>query len=62
MSEPLLKAILRLFAIVAHEDEITKQERDQIRLFLQEHLSRAAVEGYMTWFDEHSQKLSRKRR
>ncbi len=60
MSEPLLKAILRLFAIVAHEDEITKQERDQIRLFLQEHLSRAAVEGYMTWFDEHSQKLSRK--
>jgi len=57
MSEPLLKAILRLFAIVAHEDEITKQERDQIRLFLQEHLSRAAVEGYMAWFDEHSRTL-----
>ena len=34
MSEQLLKAILRLFAVVAKEDEVTDQERDQIRIFL----------------------------
>ena len=33
MSEPLLKAILRLFALVAKEDEVTDQERDQIEYF-----------------------------
>jgi hypothetical protein len=40
MSEPLLKAILRLFAVVAKEDQVTHQEREQIRKFLQDHLSR----------------------
>ena len=43
MSEPLLKAILRLFAAVAKEGEVTRQERDQIRTFLEEHLSLSAV-------------------
>ena len=54
MSEPLLKAILRLFAAVAGEDEVTHQERDQIRRFLDEHLSQNAVESYLKIFDEYS--------
>src|SRR5688572_496124 len=53
MSEPLLKAILRLFAVVAREDDVTHQEREQIRVFLDEHLSQNAVESYLIVFDEY---------
>ena len=53
MSEPLLKAILRLFAVVAREDDVTHQEREQIRVFLDEHLSQVAVESYLIVFDEY---------
>jgi ABC-type multidrug transport system ATPase subunit/uncharacterized tellurite resistance protein B-like protein len=52
MSEPLLRAILRLFAVVAKEGDVTRQERDQIRIFLQEHLSHSSVEAYLHFFDE----------
>jgi ABC transport system ATP-binding/permease protein len=54
MSEALLKAILRLFAHVARDGGVTRQERDQIRIFLEEHLSQAAVENYLKQFDEYS--------
>jgi len=60
MSEPLLKAILRLFAIVAKEDDVTHHERDQIRLFLEDHLSRSAVNGYLSLFDEFARNLPAK--
>jgi ABC-type multidrug transport system ATPase subunit len=60
MSEPLLKAILRLFAVVAREDEVTHQEREQIRVFLDEHLSQLAVESYLTVFDEYIRLLPAK--
>ena len=52
MSEPLLRAILRLFAIAAKEDEVTQQEREQIRIFLEEHVSYSAVESYLKIFDD----------
>lgn len=58
MSEALLKAILRLFAQVAKEGEVTNQERDQIRLFLEEHLSKTAVESYLKQFDDYIKTLS----
>jgi ABC-type multidrug transport system ATPase subunit/uncharacterized tellurite resistance protein B-like protein len=58
MSEALLNAILRLFAQVAFEGEVTKQERDQIRIFLEEHLSKAAVENYLKQFDDYGKSLS----
>lgn len=58
MSEPLLKAILRLFAQVAREGEVTRQEREQIRMFLEEHLSLAAVDNYLSQFDSYSHALS----
>ena len=51
MSEQLLKAILRLFALVAKEDEVADQERDQIRIFLEGHVSYASVDSYLTMFD-----------
>ena len=52
MSEPLLRAILRLFAVVAKEGDVTRQERDQIRNFLLEHLSQSSIEPYLGFFDE----------
>jgi ABC transport system ATP-binding/permease protein len=52
MSESLLKAILRLFAEVAHEDTVTQHERDQIKSFLEDHLSGNAVESYLKTFDQ----------
>src|SRR5688572_23147917 len=58
MSEPLLKANLRLFAAVATEGEVTQQERDQIKIFLQEHVSKAAVQGYLQLFEEYAKKIS----
>lgn len=57
MSEPLLKAILRLFAVAAREDEVTQQEREQIRRFLDEHLSQSAIGTYLQTFDEYVIKL-----
>jgi ABC-type multidrug transport system ATPase subunit/uncharacterized tellurite resistance protein B-like protein len=60
MSEPLLKAILRLFAVVAKEDEVTRQEREQIKVFLEEHLTRSAVDAYLRTFDEYSEHLPTK--
>ncbi len=52
MSEAILRAILRLFAVVAKEGDVTRQERDQIRIFLQEHLSQSTVEPFLNFFDE----------
>lgn len=60
MSEQLLKAILRLFAVVAKEDEVTHQERDQIRLFLEEHVSYSAVDLYLKMFDDFTRNLTPK--
>jgi ABC-type multidrug transport system ATPase subunit len=57
MSEPLLKAILRLFAVVAREDEVTPQEREQVRIFLDVHLSQAAIEHYLELFDSYVKQL-----
>lgn len=57
MSEPLLRAILRLFAVVAKEEDVTRQERDQIQVFLKDHLSHSSVDPYLTFFDEYTKKL-----
>ena len=57
MSEPLLKAIIQLFAIVAKEDEVTQQERDQIVTFLHDHLNQGAVNRYITQFDTYCNEI-----
>ncbi len=58
MSEPVLKSILRLFAIVAKEDLVTQQERDYILAFLNDHLGRKAVMEKMAFFDKFVNELS----
>lgn len=58
MSELILKAILRLFAVVAKQDEVTRQEREQIRVFLKEHLVENKVEPYIALFDEFTKSVS----
>jgi ABC-type multidrug transport system ATPase subunit len=60
MSEQLLNAILRLFAAVAKEDEVTHQERSQIKSFLEEHVSYSAVDTYLKVFDGFAHNLQPK--
>jgi ABC transport system ATP-binding/permease protein len=60
MSEPVLNAIMRLFALVAKEDHITKQEREYIQVFLSDHLSQKATEDHMQLFDEFAIEISNK--
>ncbi|HEV8513988.1 MAG TPA: ATP-binding cassette domain-containing protein [Cyclobacteriaceae bacterium] len=60
MSEPVLKAIIRLFAFVAKEDNVTTQERDHIHAFLEDHLSQSSMERHLGLFDEYAQEVSDK--
>lgn len=55
MSEPILKAIMKLFALVARVDGISRQERDQIRQFLQEHIPLGSVAKNIETFDAYVQ-------
>ncbi len=52
MSEPILKAIIKLFALVAKEDAVTHDERNHIEAFLADHLSDHEVVRKLTLFDE----------
>src|SRR5689334_20901200 len=58
MSEPILKAIIRLFAIVAKEDLVNKQERDQIAMFLNDHVGQRAVGVHLKVFDDYCEEIS----
>ncbi len=60
MSEPVLKAIIRLFAFVAKEDNVTTQERNHIHAFLEEHLSQSSMQKHLGLFDEYAQEVSDK--
>lgn len=60
MSESLLKAILQLFALVAREGNVTRQERDQVVGFLEDHVSGTAIDSYLKSFDEIVQGLPQK--
>lgn len=60
MSEPVLNAIMRLFALLAKEDQITKQEREYIQVFLSDHLSQKATDNHMLLFDEYAVETSGK--
>lgn len=54
MSELLLKAIIRLFAVVARQDGVTEQERAQIKIFLKEHIAESRIDYYLALFDEYT--------
>lgn len=56
MSEPILKALMRLFALIIdiHEDkEISNSEKDIVRSFLSFQLNNELVERYMKIFNEY---------
>ncbi len=52
MSEQILKAIIQLLAIVAKEDDLTKDEIAAIQDFLSESLSNDDAKRYMRYFKE----------
>lgn len=56
MSEPILKALMQLFALISdvREDRmISSRGRDIVRLFLARHLNNEQVLKYMAMFDEY---------
>ena len=67
MVEPILKALVQLFALISdvHDiSEISTKERDIVRLFLARQLNNEMVQKYMEMFDEYflqyvSQKVDR---
>lgn len=55
MSEPILKALVQLFALISdvHDDKvISGRGKDIVRLFLSRHLNNELVVRYMEMFDE----------
>jgi ABC-type multidrug transport system ATPase subunit len=56
MSEPILKALIQLFALISdvHDNAgISSRGKDIVRLFLSRHLNNDLVMRYMEMFDEH---------
>ena len=53
MCESVLKAILQFFAIVFRVDDVSKQEREQVRIFLEDHLSKSLVSKYSAFFETY---------
>ena len=57
MSKALLEALIKLLAILAKEDDVTREERDKVRLVLRNRLNDEQVEKYMQLFDEEVEHL-----
>lgn len=53
MSEPILNAIIKLFALVAREGRVSKEERSHIESFLQDHVGQRSVGEHLRKFDEY---------
>ena len=56
MIEPILKALVQLFALISdvrHISEISSRGRDIVRLFLSRQLNNELVKRYMEMFDEY---------
>lgn len=57
MSALLLKVIIRLLAIVAKEDGIAKEERDEVEYFLKDNINPEAIASFMKEFDEYVKQI-----
>ncbi len=66
MSEPILQALMQLFAIIAHPESDTKDKRTVVENFLDRQLNQELVQEYLKIFDkyyeEHQEKLKEKSR
>lgn len=64
MSEQILKALMQLFAIIAHPASNAKDRRSIVEYFLKRQLNQVAVKFYLSVFDEyyniHQVRLSEK--
>src|SRR6056297_2374321 len=64
MSEQILKALMQLFAIIAHPSSDAKERRSIVEYFLKRQLNQETVKTYLKVFDDyykiHQQKLSEK--
>ena len=58
MSEPVLKAILRLFALVAKEDEITEDEHKKVQEFLGGHLNERDIQHHLELFNSYAKVIN----
>jgi len=64
MSEPILKALMQLFALIGdiHDDSvITAREKNIVRLFLLRHLNNEMVARYMNIFEEYLSQFNNER-
>lgn len=60
MSERILKALMRLFAIIAKDDELSTSSRDVVKVFLSQQLSLDQIQDYLTIYDEELVKHQKK--
>lgn len=58
MSEPILRAIIRLFAIVVKEDLFNKEERDQVEAFLTDHVGQRLVGPMLAQLDAYCKEIA----
>jgi ABC-type multidrug transport system ATPase subunit/uncharacterized tellurite resistance protein B-like protein len=58
MSEPILDAIIRLFAIVTKEDLVTAKERAHIEAFLNDHVGQRSVGPHLQQFDDYCKEIA----
>jgi hypothetical protein len=64
MSEPILKALIQLFALISdiHSNTvITSKGRDVVKLFLTRHLNIEQVDIYMRMFEEYLEQFKSER-
>ncbi|GAB4255773.1 MAG: ATP-binding cassette domain-containing protein [Vicingaceae bacterium] len=60
MSERILKALMRLFAIVAGTEEVSGRSRKIVRSFLKQQLNQELVFEYLALFDEYLAEQTKK--
>ena len=57
MSEKILKALMRLFAIIAKTNENSSQARDVVEAFLRQQLNKEQTVKYLSYYDDFFKSL-----
>jgi len=59
VSKTLLEVLLKLFAIIVKEDQVTNAEREKIKEILKNQLNEELVQEYISFFDSEVEKLNK---
>ncbi|MCF6359967.1 MAG: ATP-binding cassette domain-containing protein [Cyclobacteriaceae bacterium] len=59
MSKTLLEVLLKLFAIIIKEGQVTNAEREKIKEILKNQLNKELVQQYIKFFDDEVKKLNK---